>query len=155
MSTLEIEIFVAGFLAGSFFTWLATVGARTSELREPWKPSQPLTISPRVEQLATDITRKIEAIKVLRQKNPGIGLAEAKRQVEAIQENRRLAAGQALDTSMPGSQTINSHPGLAISDKVRRLAQDYRTKIQAIKVLRDENRGLGLAQAKEIIESMS
>lgn len=45
-------------------------------------PPPPSGLSPEVERLAKDPSRKIEAIKLYRQENPGIGLAEAKAKIE-------------------------------------------------------------------------
>ncbi len=42
------------------------------------------TLSPEVRRLANDPSMKIAAIKRLREENPGLGLAEAKDEVEAI-----------------------------------------------------------------------
>jgi hypothetical protein len=43
-------------------------------------------LSPEVERLASDPSTKIQAIKLYRQQNPGVGLAEAKTKIEAFFE---------------------------------------------------------------------
>jgi ribosomal protein L7/L12 len=50
------------------------------ELPEPL----PSGLSPEVERLASIPNTKIEAIKLYRQQNPGVGLAEAKAKIEAF-----------------------------------------------------------------------
>jgi len=45
-------------------------------------PPPPSTLSPEVERLASDPNSKIAAIKLLREENPGMGLAEAKAIIE-------------------------------------------------------------------------
>lgn len=45
-------------------------------------PPPPSGLSPEVERLARDPRTKIAAIKLYRQENPGVGLAEAKAKIE-------------------------------------------------------------------------
>jgi hypothetical protein len=45
-------------------------------------------LSPEVERLASDPRTKIQAIKLYRDQNPGVGLAEAKTKIEALFERR-------------------------------------------------------------------
>jgi len=45
-------------------------------------------LSPEVERLASDPSKKIAAIKLYREQNPGVGLAEAKAKIEAFYEGR-------------------------------------------------------------------
>ncbi len=52
-------------------------------------PPPPSGLSSEVEQLAGDPTKKIAAIKLYRQQNPGVGLAEAKAKIEEFFENSR------------------------------------------------------------------
>ena len=52
-------------------------------------PPPPSGLSPEVERLAGDPRSKIAAIKLYRQENPGVGLAEAKDKIEEFYENRR------------------------------------------------------------------
>lgn len=53
-------------------------------------PPPPLSgLSPEVEQLARDPSKKIAAIKLYREENPGAGLAEAKAKIEEFAEGRR------------------------------------------------------------------
>jgi hypothetical protein len=47
---------------------------------------------------------------------------------------------------------VDPTQGLPLSDRVRQLAADPSTKIEAIKVYREET-GAGLAEAKEVIEA--
>ena len=46
-------------------------------------------LSPEVERLAQDPKAKIAAIRLYRQENPGVGLAEAKAKIEEFSEGRR------------------------------------------------------------------
>jgi ribosomal protein L7/L12 len=85
--------------------------------------------------------RKIEAIKLLRE-STGIGLAEAKAQIEQLSAE---AAEHAMPAERPGLDT----PGLP--EDVLALARGGR-KIEAIKLLREQS-GLGLKEAKERIEA--
>lgn len=50
-------------------------------------PSQGLTLSDRVKQIAADPARKIEAIKVYREET-GAGLAEAKEAIEGLTKSK-------------------------------------------------------------------
>lgn len=85
--------------------------------------------------------RKIEAIKLLRE-NTGIGLAEAKAQIEQL-------SAEATGQVPPAERTGLDKSGLP--EDVLALAHAGR-KIEAIKVLR-ERTGLGLKEAKERIEA--
>jgi hypothetical protein len=51
-------------------------------------PPPPSGLSPEVERLASVPSGRIEAIRLYRQQNPGVGLAEAKAKIEAFYENR-------------------------------------------------------------------
>ena len=51
-------------------------------------PPPPSGLSPEVEQLARDPSKKIAAIKLHRKENPGVGLAEAKAKIEEFSEGR-------------------------------------------------------------------
>jgi hypothetical protein len=51
-------------------------------------PLPPSGLSPEVERLASDPKEKIAAIKLYREQNPGVGLAEAKSKIEAFIEGR-------------------------------------------------------------------
>jgi ribosomal protein L7/L12 len=46
-------------------------------------------LSPEVERLARDPSKKIAAIKLYREENPGVGLAEAKAKIEEFAEGGR------------------------------------------------------------------
>jgi hypothetical protein len=48
----------------------------------------PSGLSPEVEELASSPDRKLEAIRLYRQENPGVGLAEAKKRIEAFAESQ-------------------------------------------------------------------
>lgn len=52
----------------------------------------PSGLSPEVERLALSPETKIEAIKLYRDQNPGVGLAEAKQKIESFASHRRAAA---------------------------------------------------------------
>ena len=47
-------------------------------------PPPPSGLSPEVERLASDPSTKIKAIKLYREQNSGVGLAEAKAKIEAF-----------------------------------------------------------------------
>ena len=51
-------------------------------------PPPPSGLSPEVEQLARDPSTKIAAIKLYREQNPGVGLAEAKAKIEEFYDGR-------------------------------------------------------------------
>ena len=51
-------------------------------------PPPPSGLSPEVERLAGDPKGKIAAIRLYREQNPGVGLAEAKEKIEAFQKTR-------------------------------------------------------------------
>lgn len=85
--------------------------------------------------------RKIEAIKLLRERT-GIGLAEAKAQIEQL-------TAEAADQTPPAERAGLDTPGLP--EDVLSYARAGRT-IEAIKVLR-ERTGVGLKEAKERIEA--
>jgi hypothetical protein len=52
-------------------------------------PPPPSSLSQEVERLASDPSTKIQAIKLYREQNPGVGLAEAKTKIEAFFERRQ------------------------------------------------------------------
>lgn len=52
-------------------------------------PPPPSGLSQEVQQLARDPSKKIEAINLYRQQNPGVGLAEAKAKIEEFAEGGR------------------------------------------------------------------
>ncbi|MGH7970678.1 MAG: hypothetical protein ACREIC_18280 [Limisphaerales bacterium] len=52
-------------------------------------PLPPSGLSPEVERLASDPSGKIQAIKLYREQNPGVGLAEAKAKIEAFFKSRQ------------------------------------------------------------------
>ncbi|MEI7732071.1 MAG: hypothetical protein WCO56_21030 [Verrucomicrobiota bacterium] len=53
-------------------------------------PSPPPSgLSPEVERMAKDPSQKIAAIKLYREENPGVGLAEAKARIEEFHQNSR------------------------------------------------------------------
>ena len=85
--------------------------------------------------------RKIEAIKLLRE-TTGVGLAEAKEQIERLTAE---AAGQPAPAERPGLDTKG------VPEDVLALARAGQ-KIEAIKVLR-ERTGAGLKESKEQIEA--
>ena len=117
---------------------------KTSQLDQP---RQGLNIPDEVRRMAQDPSRKIQAIKLLREANPGMGLAVAKLQVESLQDSRG-------PISSPAEQGPSWQRGQTphFSNEAERLALNPNTKIAAIKVLREENPGMGLADAKEAVE---
>ena len=99
-----IAVIVAVFAAGAAFTKRREIDLRRVERRlkvlqqkldallkhegiEP-PPPPPSGLSPEVERLASDPTTKIAAIKLYREQNPGVGLAEAKAKIEDFYEGR-------------------------------------------------------------------
>ena len=85
--------------------------------------------------------RKIEAIKLLRE-TTGVGLAEAKEQIERLTAE---AAGQPAPAERPGLDTKG------VPEDVLALARAGQ-KLEAIKALR-ERTGAGLKEAKQQIEA--
>lgn len=57
---------------------------RSKRSQPPTIPSPPLGLSPEVERLASTPNGKIEAIKLYREQNAGVSLAEAKAKIEAF-----------------------------------------------------------------------
>lgn len=94
-------------------------------------------MSPEIETQVRDLIRqgrKIEAIKVYRGAT-GLGLAESKRDVEAIEAGRRPATA------------------VGVGAGVVRDLLDQGRKIEAIKAYREAT-GSGLAESKEAVESL-
>jgi hypothetical protein len=99
-----IAVIVAVFAGGAAFTKRREIDLRRVERQlkvleqkldallkhegiEP-PPPPPSGFSPEVEQLARDPGKKIAAIKLYREQNPGVGLAEAKAKIEEFYEGR-------------------------------------------------------------------
>ena len=83
------------FLVGTIFSLNSAMQTQRSYLRSLDKKLDALlvkqgidwpTLSPDVQALARDPGKKIAAIKLHREENPGIGLAEAKAEIEAFAE---------------------------------------------------------------------
>lgn len=112
----------------------------------PSAPS-PGTVTPEVmahiQQLVAQ-GKKIQAIKVLRE-HTGLGLKQAKDTVERMEESGVVAA---LDVPEPAAP-----PSDEVMARVRALAAQGK-KIHAIKELRDHRPGLGLKEAKDIVERL-
>ena len=75
------------FLVGGFFAAHNTVNLRRVErkldaLLKHHRVELQMPLSPEVQQLAKDPRRKIAAIKLHREQNPGLSLADAKADVE-------------------------------------------------------------------------
>jgi ribosomal protein L7/L12 len=114
------------------------------EAVERGEPTPPRSVSPPHAPAAGDDAdlaallaqgRKIEAIKLYRERT-GVGLAEAKAAVEALQP------GQA-----PPSAPVPAAPAATVDDLIR---ADH--KIAAIKLHREQT-GLGLREAKDWVEA--
>lgn len=94
--------------------------------------------------------RKVQAIKVLRERTPGIGLKQAKDVVDAIGNGTTLHAALAMSGHRPPpTAAIPSD----LRDHLLRLIAQGR-KIEAIKVLRGRQPSLGLKQARDMVESL-
>ncbi|SDR31953.1 ribosomal protein L7/L12 [Thermostaphylospora chromogena] len=104
----------------------------------PGRRSAPTDLGVRVRELV-ERDRIIEAIKVVREET-GLGLAEAKRAVEAVK------AGKPAPLPRP----VPLSP--ALTARVSELTGRGRV-IEAVKVVREET-GLGLAEAKRIVEAV-
>ncbi|GLW06901.1 hypothetical protein Misp01_20310 [Microtetraspora sp. NBRC 13810] len=94
--------------------------------------------------------RKIEAIKVLRQRTPGLGLRQAKDAVEALEAGSTLEA--ALTRTGHRPPPVQAVPADLREQLLRLCAQNRR--IEAIKVARARIPGLGLKQAKDLVEAL-
>lgn len=99
-----------------------------------------------IQQLVAQ-DKKIQAIKLVRQ-HTGLGLKEAKDLVDRMADS---AAVGALDLPAAGPQLTPSTD--EVMTRVRALAAQGK-KIHAIKELRDHTPGLGLKEAKDIVESL-
>ncbi len=100
-----IAVIVAVFAGGAALTKRPEIDLRALERRlksveqkldallkhSGIEPPTPLSfgLSSEVEQLARDPSTKIAAIKLYRQQNPGVGLAEAKAKIEDFFESSR------------------------------------------------------------------
>ncbi len=94
--------------------------------------------------------RNIQAIKMLREEIPGLGLKQAKDAVDAV------AAGTDLATALGrADHRIPRLPELTpdLAGKVQALLAENK-KIQAIKLVREQIRGLGLKQAKALVDDI-
>lgn len=109
----------------------------------------PADLHDHVRQLVSE-GRKIQAIKVLRERTPGIGLKQAKAVIDAVENGTALHTALATSGHRPP-------PAAAIPPDLRdhllRLIAQGR-KIEAIKALRDRQPSLGLKQAKDLVESL-
>ncbi|GAB3411804.1 ribosomal protein L7/L12 [Flindersiella endophytica] len=93
--------------------------------------------------------KKIQAIKVLRDSRPGMGLKDAKDYVEALQAGHEPPPTGGLRTG--GSHDVELTPDLLF--RVRQLLGENK-KIQAIKELRAGRPGMGLKEAKDLVEAI-
>ncbi|MFI4996051.1 MAG: ribosomal protein L7/L12 [Hyphomicrobiales bacterium] len=109
--------------------------------------TSPAALSARVQDIARDPARKIEAIKAYREET-GLGLKEAKDAVEGFPASPGLRQGAASRTWPPRPGTASSP---ALSARVQEIARDRNRKIAAIKAYREET-GLGLKEAKDAVE---
>lgn len=96
---------------------------------------------------------KIAAIKLLREAT-GMGLAEAKAVIDAVERGERLPPLAEQQVQQQVSQQNTSRAadpgGDALPTEVRRLAEGG-NRIHAIKMLRERN-GLGLKEAKDLLD---
>jgi ribosomal protein L7/L12 len=108
-----------------------------SDYRTPFIPPQAATL--------LRAGRKIEAIKLVLDANPGLGLREAKDMVDRY-ERRPAEATHAPPMPADTEATPDGFPAQAV------LALRRGDKIKAIKLLLDANPGLGLREAKDRVE---
>ena len=80
---------VGAFFGGSFAARqrldLRRVERKLDALLKHQGVELPSRLSPEVQTLARDPSKKIAAIKLHREQNPGLGLADAKREVEDLE----------------------------------------------------------------------
>lgn len=107
-----------------------------------------------------DSGRKIDAIREYREQHPHLGLKGAKEQLEAVQRGGTRVlpadAGRVVDKLDAILRSFDLEPGPAVphvSDDVRHLARAGR-KLDAIRQLRHDNPGLGLAEARDTVERL-
>lgn len=93
--------------------------------------------------------RKIEAIKLVIDSNPGLGLRDAKEAVEAYQQ--QLWSGQAPVSAAPARVAQASSSVGRFPEAAREALRQGQT-VTAIKIVR-EAYGLGLGEAKRLVES--
>ncbi|ALN79527.1 hypothetical protein [Lysobacter antibioticus] len=89
--------------------------------------------------------RKIEAIKLVLDANPGLGLREAK---DAVERYERQPADAMHAPPMPAEAEATPHGFPAQAEQALRSGN----KIKAIKLVLDANPGLGLREAKDMVE---
>ncbi|MGP8233973.1 MAG: hypothetical protein ACLQVW_00965 [Limisphaerales bacterium] len=75
-------VYFGGFLAARQRLDLRRVERKLDALLKHQGVDLPSRLSPEVQLLARDPSKKIAAIKLHREQNPGLGLADAKREVE-------------------------------------------------------------------------
>lgn len=97
--------------------------------------------------------KTIEAIKLLKNQQ-NLGLKEAKELIDELKATGNLASKAESRPLIQNSDTGMSHLQIAAKDQLE-LAQLIRDgqKITAIKILREKT-GLGLAEAKELVEKI-
>jgi ribosomal protein L7/L12 len=94
--------------------------------------------------------KKLQAIKVFRESQPGMGLKDAKEYVEALQAGHEPAVAVGRSRA-GGSHQVELGPDLLF--RIRQLLGENK-KIQAIKELRDGQPGMGLKEAKDLVEAI-
>lgn len=94
---------------------------------------------------------KIAAIKLLREAT-GMGLAEAKAVIDAVERGERLPPLAQRAVPPPETSRAADSGGDELPTEVRRLAEAG-NRIHAIKLLR-EQRGLGLKEAKDLLDRL-
>lgn len=170
---MDTEIIAAlvgifGALVGAFSTrrrhraTLRNIEARVDLLADQLGLADALRPPPSttVETLAAR-GEKIQAIKAYREENPGVGLKEAKERVDALSASdgtyARSGDPHRILTTLDGVlRALDIEPAtaaIAIPEAVVELMREGR-KIEAIKTLRDHFPGMGLAEAKERVESI-
>lgn len=104
----------------------------------------------RIRQLLGE-GKKIEAVKELRAAQPRLRLKEAMALVDAIEAGYEPPVSNPERQPAGGSQELGLSPELLY--RIQQLLEE-RKKIQAIKELRDARPGLGLKEAKELVEAI-
>ncbi|SDL44431.1 Ribosomal protein L7/L12 C-terminal domain-containing protein [Nonomuraea maritima] len=128
---------------------VVTAASRSRAARSAGMLPPPADLQDHLQQLVAG-GRKVQAIKVLRERAPGIGLKQAKAVVDAVERGTALHAALAASGHRP-PPTPAIPPDLR--DHLLRLIAQGR-KIEAIKVLRGRLPSLGLKQAKDIVDSL-
>ena len=126
-------------------------GGSSPTTARSYRPAPGLTPDVAAKARALSLAgKKIQAIKLVRE-HTGMGLAEAKDAVEALERQPLAAAGPAAAAAAGAVATSPALNELEL-EGVRALVAEGQT-IEAIKLVR-ERTGLGLAEAKALVERL-